>query len=275
MAGRPILSLITDEVSEDLDTALAFAVEHAIPLIDIRSVEGKSALLHDDVALDAMAAKIRAAGLRVSCFCSPLLKWPKPGVPVPEGANFHGFDPDAMPQDQAIARAFEVAERLDTRRIRIFSYLAYPGFQLDDLAQDLARLLDLARAKDVTLLMENEHVCNLRTLADLAACRARFDDPHLLGALDLCNQVYAGLGQPTADELSAAGAIAGALHIKDADAEGNYVPLGQGVVETRVALATILAAAPQGDLPICLETHMPHDGAAATKQAVAALRRLI
>ena len=222
-----------------------------------------------------MAAKIRAAGLKVSCFCSPLLKWTKPGVPVPEGANFHGFDPNAMPQDQAIARAFEVAERLDTKRIRIFSYLAYPGFDLDDLAQDLEQLLDRARTQDATLLMENEHVCNLRTLGDLAACRARFDDPHLLGALDLCNQVYAGLGQPTAEELTAAAKIAGALHIKDVNAEGNYVPLGQGVVETREALTTILAAAPSGDLPVCLETHMPHDGAAATAMALDALRDLI
>lgn len=275
MPAQAILSLITDEVSEDLDTAISFAVHHGIPLVDIRSVGGKSALLHDDASLDAMAAKIERAGLRVSCFCSPLLKWSRPGVPVPEGANFHGFNPDAMPQDKAIARAFEVAERLDTRRIRIFSYLAYPDFSLDDLAEDLGHLLDRARAQDVTLLMENEHVCNLRTLGDLAACRARFDDTHLLGALDLCNQVYAGLGQPTANELTAAGAIAGALHIKDVNSEGTYVPLGQGMVETRTALATILAAAPQGDLPVCLETHMPRDGAAATAKALAALRDML
>jgi sugar phosphate isomerase/epimerase len=274
MAARPVLSLITDEVSEDLDTSIAFAVAHGIPLIDIRSVDGKSALLHNDASLDAMVSKVRAAGLRVSCFCSPLLKWPKAGAPVPEGANFHGFSPDAMPQDRAIARAFEVAERLGTQRIRIFSYLGYPDFQLDDLADDLEHLLSLARMRGVTLLMENEFVCNLRTLGDLAACRTRFDDPHLLGALDLCNQVTAGLGQPSEHELTAAGKIAGALHIKDTTSDGTYVTIGQGIVETRNALATILANAPTDELPICLETHMPHDGATATAQAIAALREL-
>jgi len=257
----------------DLDAAIEFAVAHRIPRLDIRAVEDRNVILESDDEIRSMAARIHAAGLSVSCYCSPLLKWPKPGVPVPDGANFHGYDPDALPPDRAIERAFIVADLLGAPAIRIFSYLAYDGFAPEDLDPDLDRLLDLAARHDKLLLLENEFVCNLKSLDDLAAVVTRYRSKRLQLAADPCNQVTVGLGQPSNMTLSNVARRVGALHLKDVDRDGRYVPLGQGVVENDRAIEQVLAHGGRREIPLVLETHMPESGAEATAAALAWLRR--
>ena len=68
------ISLITDEISPSLDEGLAFARQENIGAIDLRVIDGRNvlALTRDELA-DA-ARRVRAAGLSVSCICTPLLK---------------------------------------------------------------------------------------------------------------------------------------------------------------------------------------------------------
>lgn len=281
MSATPVVSVITDEVSLDPAVFVDFMVQHQVATVDIRAVDGRNVILFDDAALDALSAQLRDAGLAVSCYCSPLLKWPRPGHEKPgEAANFHGFDPGDLPPEKALPRAFEVANRLGAPRLRIFSYLRYKGFAPEDLDDDLDRLIALADAHDVTLLLENEHVCNAITLADITAICARRDHPRLKGVLDIANHMspnHTGTGHPAPsdDEVAAAARIAGGVHVKDFNARHRYVPLGQGIVPQTAPLATILAHAPTGPLPVSIETHMPSRGAAATAASLEALRGMI
>ena len=87
MPATPSLALITDEVSQNLDEVLAFTAEHGITRVDIRAVDDRNVILFDNAELGALAERLSDAGLTVGCYCSPLLKWTKPGMPVPEGTN--------------------------------------------------------------------------------------------------------------------------------------------------------------------------------------------
>ena len=275
MPATPTVALITDEVSQNLDEVLAFTAEHAVTQVDIRAVDDRNVILFSNEELGTLAARLSDAGLTVGCYCSPLLKWTRPGMPVPEGTNFHGFDPDAMSHETAMVHAFEVANVLGARQIRIFSYLGYPDFAPEDLDDDLEVLLDLAEAHGVDLVLENEHVCNVATLAGIIAVAEHHPHPRLKAAIDLANQISAGYPPPSENELVHAARLGGTVHVKDLGPDKAYVPVGQGVIDHAGSLATILNAAPGGELPIVIETHMPHDGPAATAASLKALREML
>lgn len=275
MPFDPVVAVVTDEVSQDIGTALAFMAEHAVRQVDIRSVDERNVILFDDREMTDLTTRLGDAGVKVGCYCSPLLKWPRSGAKIPPGANFHGFDPGVLPPEDAVPMAFEVANRLGAEQIRIFSYFTYPGFAPQDLDDDLDRLLDLAETHEVTLVMENEHVCNIATLDQLAAVVARRAHPRLKGVVDLANHRAARPPAPTAEVLAAAARIAGTVHVKDFTAAGKFVALGEGIVDHRPLLAALREHGPSGPLPFVIETHRPDDGAAVTARSLAALRAML
>ncbi len=275
MAAQPVVSVITDEVSQNIDGVIDFMAAHRVDRVDIRAVDGRNVLLFDDRELADLAASLTAAGLTVGCYCSPLLKWPWAGAPVPEQTNFHGFDPEAMAPDVAMARSFEVANALGAEQVRIFSYLRYDGFAPGDLADDLDRLLNLAEQHAVDLVLENEHVCNVATLTDILAVTNHHPHPRLKAAIDVANQLSAGRTAPAVDTVAAVARLGGTVHVKDLDADGRYVPVGEGRIPHRDILAMIVENAPDGPLPIALETHMPHDGWNATAASLRAVREML
>src|SRR5262245_47770894 len=66
------LCLITDEVSPSLDEGLAFARTENIGTIDLRMIDGHNVLALTRHQLADAAQRVRAAGLSVSCLCTPL-----------------------------------------------------------------------------------------------------------------------------------------------------------------------------------------------------------
>lgn len=276
MPFTPAIAVITDEVSEDIGAVLGFAAEHGLDRVDIRSVDGRNVILFDDEELADLADRLKDAGLTVGCYCSPLLKWPRSGAKIPEGANFHGFDPGVLPAEAAVPLAFEVANRLGASQLRIFSYFTYEGFKPEDLDDDLDRLLDLASVHDVTLVLENEHVCNVATLDQLAAVVARRGHPRLRGLLDLANHRVARPPAPSAEVLAAAARIAGAVHVKDFGGDPRrFTALGEGSVDHGPLFAALREHGPMGVLPVSIETHRPDDGPAVTARSLAALRKML
>jgi sugar phosphate isomerase/epimerase len=276
MPFTPVIAVITDEVSEDIETALGFMAGHGVDRVDIRSVDERNVILFDDRELTELAKRLADAGVTVGCYCSPLLKWPRSGAKIPEGANFHGFDPGVLPPEDAVPMAFDVANRLGASQLRIFSYFTYDGFVPEHLDDDLDRLLDLAETHDVTLVLENEHVCNVATLEDLAAVVARRAHPRLKGALDLANHRAVRPPAPPAEVLAAVARVAGTVHVKDFTANPRrYVALGEGIVDHGPLFAALREHGPSGELAIAIETHCPADGAAVTARSLAALRKML
>src|SRR6185312_8963298 len=173
------ICLITDEVSPSLDDGLAFAGEEGIGTVDLRVIDGRNVLALSRGELTDAARRVQAAGLSVSCICTPLLKWSPPGRTARSEGDQFGFALGDRRPREVYAQAFAAAEILGARNLRVFSYLAYDGYSLDDLREPIDDLLALAEQFDMTLHVENEGVCNIAGFAELEALIAAYRHPRL------------------------------------------------------------------------------------------------
>jgi L-ribulose-5-phosphate 3-epimerase len=274
-ASRHTLSFLTDETGPDHAAALRFAVAQGLTTVDIRSIGGVNFLSLDADRQQAVACAVRDAGLTVGCLATPLLKWPAEGRGAATMGDQFGFDAKGRSTAELYRDAFDAAERLGTRRLRIFTLLAYEGFQPLDLARDFEQLLALAEERDCTLHVENEHVCNVGTIADLAAIGEAFPHPRLRLLLDIPNARYGGQLAVEAD-LPRVVPRVDLVHFKDfSDRDRRFVALGEGDVpfETLWPLTESLAGGRA--LTLTIETHVPDEQPGATERSLAHLRRLV
>jgi sugar phosphate isomerase/epimerase len=268
------LCVITDEVSPSLDAGLAFAKSEDISTIDLRMIDGKNAVDLSDGELADAARRIRDAGLTVSCLCTPLLKWSPPGKAAKTKGDQFAFDLGTRTPSSVYARTFEVAERLGARHLRIFSYLAYDGFELSDLRPALDELIPLAEKADKKLHVENENVCNLVSFPNLEALVTSYRHPRLRALPDIANAINGG-HPPSAADIARLLPFTDMLHFKDfSRRQGRRVALGEGDVPFAELLAPSLA---HHDAPLTLtiETHAPSEPEATTRRSVHGLRRLL
>jgi sugar phosphate isomerase/epimerase len=266
--------LITDEVSPLLDEAIAFARAENISTIDLRVIDGRNVLTLSRSELADAAQRVRAAGLSVSCICTPLLKWSPPGRSTQAKGDQFGFELGDRPAGDVYAQAFEAAELLGARNLRIFSYLAYDGYSVDDLRSPIEELLALADKFDMQLHVENEGVCNIAGFAELEALVMAIPHPRLRVLPDIANAFRKGL-PPSAADLGRLLPFADMLHIKDyANAARRFVAVGEGDIPFADLLAATLPAH-QAPLTLTVETHAPVEPAVVTRRSVQGLRRMV
>jgi L-ribulose-5-phosphate 3-epimerase len=268
------ISLITDEVSPSLNEGLAFAREESIGAVDLRVIDGRNVLaLSRDELADA-ARRVRDAGLSVSCICTPLLKWSPPGETAQREGDQFGFQlGDRTPHDVYV-QGFEAADILGARDLRVFSYLSYDDYSVDDLQEPLEELLALSEEFDMKVHIENEGVCNIAGFAELEAAVTAYRHPRLRALPDIANACRSGL-PPSAAELARLLPYTDMLHIKDfSNAASHFVPVGEGDLPIAALLAATLPAR-KTPLTLTIETHAAADPAATTRRSVHGLRRAI
>jgi sugar phosphate isomerase/epimerase len=268
------LCLITDEVSPSLDEGLAFARAEGIGTVDLRVIDGRNVLELSRGELAGAAQRVRAAGLSVSCICTPLLKWSPPGKAAQAKGDQFGFELGDRTPGVVYAQAFEAAEVLGARNLRIFSYLAYEGYRVDDLRGPIDEMLALAEKFDVKLHVENEGVCNIGGFPELEALVTAYRHPRLRALPDIANAYRRGL-PPTAADLARLLPFTDILHFKDyANTARRFVALGEGDIPFRDLLAATLPSH-QGPLTLTIETHAPSEPAATTRRSVQGLRSMV
>jgi sugar phosphate isomerase/epimerase len=268
------ICLITDEVSLSLDEGLAFARAEGIDTVDLRVIDGRNVLALSRSELADAAKRVRAAGVSVSCICTPLLKWSPPGRAAKVKGDQFGFDIGDRLPGEVYAQTFEAAEVLGARNLRVFSYLTYNGYRVDDLRAPFEELLGLAEKYDMKLHVENEGVCNIAGFGDLEALVTTCRHPRLRALPDISNAYRAG-HPPSAADLARLLPLTDILHFKDySNAAGRVVAVGEGDLPIAAMLAETL---PAHDAPLTLtiETHAPSEPAATTRRSVHGLRRII
>jgi sugar phosphate isomerase/epimerase len=267
---QPRLSVITDEIATSLDDVLAFAAAEQLSFLEVRQIDGVNFLAHELPALTAAAKRIAGAGLRVTALTTPLLKWPATGQPFALKGDQFGFDPRGRPVQEHFERACAAAHIFGTRHLRIFSYLSHDTFQQGELDADLTALIRLAETYDLVLLMENEPVCNIRSIEGLLALMRAWDHPRLRCLLDIGN-IYGAGGTVTAADVAPLMPYVPYMHVKDYHSgERRHAILGEGSVPYAALLPACLAAAP-GEMTLSLEVHVP----GGAKASLAALRKLV
>ena len=273
---RLALAVIGDEIGPSLSEMISFCAENGVHRLDMRTVEGKNVLGMTLDEVEVIGKTLRQAGIKVPTFVSPVLKWPAAGKAA-EGAKVDfAFDPALCPTVDPLAHAFDVATVLGASRLRVFSHLRYPGYKPADLAAAIDRLMDLAVRHDVAVEMENEPVCNIGSVSELAQFFAHYPEPseHLRPLVDIGNSW--NIGQPPSDdEIAALAPLVDLIHLKDRDFKARRtVPLGDGGVPWAEELKRLLAGVRSPEVVASMETHCPQDGRNATAKSVAALRRI-
>jgi sugar phosphate isomerase/epimerase len=197
VTGSFRLGAITDEFSTDLAIALAAMREAGLSGVELRLVNGRNILELTDEVIETARAAVTAAGMTPVAIASPLLKCRLPDSgPLDDrlahdvfGSAF-GFDD----QPRLARRAFDVAERLGARIIRVFSYwrTRTPEDTFDAVASALRDLAEQAQRRGLVIGLENEYACNVGTGRELADMLARVDHPALQAIWDPANALILG-----------------------------------------------------------------------------------
>jgi len=192
------LAAITDEFSpDDLDAALIGMAAVGMTGAELRVVGRRNMIDLSNEEVDGARAAVERRGMEVISLASPLLKCVLPDAPPLDSRVQHDvFGSPHTFEDQPVLtkRAFEIAERLGVRIIRVFSYwrTTEPEKCFPRLREALLALADQAAARGMVIGLENEHACNVGTGEEAARFLATVEHPALQVLWDPANASILG-----------------------------------------------------------------------------------
>ncbi len=159
------LSVVTDEISDDLEHALQVCRDLQINTVELRKVGDKNIVFHDMASLLQIRSLLQKGGFRVCSIASPFLK-----SPLWSDETIATKDSQASSEEQEqewdiLHRSFELAHFFAAPFVRTFSFLRVPdprtvrSFVRDVIAEAVSRTEEVG----LKLIIENEHACNIAT----------------------------------------------------------------------------------------------------------------
>lgn len=255
------IAAITDEFSPDLDKALIGMSEVGMTGAEMRLVAGRNMIDLSDQEIDQVRATVEKRGMSVVSLASPLLKCVLPDSPALDTRIEHdvfGSPYTFEDQPRLTRRAFEIAERLGTSIIRVFSYwrTVEPERCLPAAAAALHELGESAAKRGITIALENEQACNAGTAAEAARLFALVQHPAVKILWDPANASILGeTPYPDGYKQLPADRIVH-VHAKDCDVRDHkptWGPLGEMSVDWKGQIEALRRDGYSGW--ISLETH--------------------
>jgi L-ribulose-5-phosphate 3-epimerase len=260
------LAAITDEFSQDIETAVSALAELGMSGAELRMVFGKNIIDLSDAEIERARDIAAARGLKIVSIASPLLKCVLPEAPEIDSrfrqdvfASRHTFADQARLTD----RALRIAELTGAPIIRVFSYwrTVQPEACFDRIVRTLEDLARQAAPHARVIALENEHACNIATAEETAHVLAAVDHPNLQVVWDPANAYVSGeTPYPDGYRRLPASRIAH-VHTKDClivDRHPAWSALGEGTIDWKGQLRALAADGYPGYLS--LETHWEGPG---------------
>jgi sugar phosphate isomerase/epimerase len=161
----PLLGVITDEISEDFEHALAVCTELDIRDIELRSIWGKSIVDHDEATVRQIEQLVYRGQFNVTCIASPFLKCHINEESAAVG-NTHSASEKSKHEHWGILdRSLELSRQFDAPIVRTFSFwrVADPLSVRDEVLDVLRTATEHVSASGKLLGLENEYACNIAT----------------------------------------------------------------------------------------------------------------
>ena len=250
------ITIISDEVSQDLPIIQAFLREFKLPGIELRSLNGRAFKDLNRADVTELVTASQAEGWRVFGCATPVFK-----CELDDGAAI-------VAHREIFKRSLDVARELKCDLLRVFTFLrtphpAEPAKQAR-VIEHLAGLVDLAAGSGVRLGVENEHSCLAATAGETLAIVAPLPVDRVGVIWDPCNVLYVPDAVPaTPADLTRIASRLFHLHVKDAVRHASRTPVskhiasgtpvGIGEVDWRAHLRALRATGYAGLLS--LETH--------------------
>lgn len=146
-----LLSIITDEISQDPEKALELVQEFGFDGVELRSVWNCPVEELSQEQLRGLSERLKKLDIKVSAIASSLFK-----------DDWKHFNPDKLDR---LIRACRV---LECERIRGFSFWKSPDYSNEAFAELLTQLDSQLSNEGITLVLENDPSVNLATGFDLA-----------------------------------------------------------------------------------------------------------
>lgn len=237
-----IISGFSDEIDENIQVQFETIKSLGIHYFEVRGVNGKNIADLTDDELEELLAEMKKYDVKVSSVGSPIGK-----IFITE---------DFEPHFEKFKRVVEIAKRLDTKYIRMFSFYIpenepHADF-FDEVVARLSCLRDYAKEQDVVLLHENEKGIYGDTAEHCVELFEKLFSDNFKAVFDPANFVQCGEDTRTAFEQLAP--YVEYMHIKDSKADGTIVPAGQGIGQIEGILSELQQKGYQGFLS--LEPHL-------------------
>jgi sugar phosphate isomerase/epimerase len=287
LAGRSApalkLGIITDEITEKLGPALDFISSYSLKYCELRGIWQKNIMNLSEEELSRAKGLIEEHHLQVSDIASPVFKYNLPEMPArPEKRDTFHANFTEQDSDDLLRRAFDLARFFGTDKVRIFSYwrVDEPEKVYPDVRNRLSKAATLARRNKITLVLENEHDCNIGTGRELGRILRDINSPYLRGNWDPGNAAMLG-ETPYPDGYREVRLLFAHMHIKDVrkDARSgklSWAPVGGGFIDWRGQLKALRED--QYDGTMSLETHYRRPGGStveSTRESLLGLLKML
>ena len=279
MKDRLKITTINDEISDGLNETIEFLKLHKIKYVELRTIHKKNLV---DYSLDEVKdiyELLSYNGISVSALASPLFKWYPEGVAKesPEKIDTFGFNPHLSLKEKRsyIIKAIAVAKTLKTKNIRIFSSLKTSSTKYSFISDPLFEFaLNEAYKEGVVLFLENEPPCYIHRMSDIKLFARKFTTKNLKVWFDVSN-FYKIQEQVFLKDLKDLRDSIRYFHLKDFDEKGNYVALGEGVINYKRIISDIREVFGNIEVFLSLETHVRSDLRGATEKSLRTLNNLL
>jgi len=273
------ISYLPDEMSGvTFEESLKIGQELGLNWVEMRGVDGTNCIDLSDEQVRYAKRLLDQYGMKVSGLATPFLKCTMPGLDHEASGPMHAAR--EMSYDEhlgLIGRGVEIAKAFGTEKMRLFSFWYKEDVDFwETLDTAVKEALSRVEGTGITLAVENEGACMIRTTRDLVDALDRID-ARAKFIYDPGNSARVGYS-PKEGEFSAIAGRVALVHVKDGTwnaADGSSSPslVGEGEVYWATELARVAA---DYDGALTLEPHYAPDGDSVRgmKETVAAVRRI-
>nr|MDO8086841.1 sugar phosphate isomerase/epimerase family protein [Candidatus Sigynarchaeum springense] len=229
------LSVITDEIGQDIENILPTLKKYEIQAVEFRNVWGKNIISFTDDEIAKLKALLDQHGMRVSNIAGPLFKNYAPWLPLHKAGSGR-FSTDVEMSRKALPRAIEIVKFFGASRTRVFGYLGLPKVSDEHwriLVDDITRFVDMAKQEKIEIVIENEAFSPVSTWKNTLRILEDIKDPYFKLLLDPGNYFMAGEIHPV-DYYDAVVPRVGHHHIKDGSGAlfwRHYTVVGKGKLD--------------------------------------------
>lgn len=278
------LSIVTDEISDDLTHALRVCRDLGVKTVELRKVGEQNIVFHPMASLLQIKSLLQEGGFRVCSIASPFLKSPLWNDTIIAPEDSQTVSREQTQEWDILRRSFALAHFFDAPFVRTFSFLRVPDpttvrSYVRDVIAEAARRTEEANLK---LIIENEHACNIATGAETGWLLRSLPTPTFGVIWDPGNEAML-YSRPFPEGYQHVRGRVYHVHIKDANRHlkeaahrDRFVKVGTGSIDY---VGQFRALADDGyDGLLSLETHYIHPEGGreqATRESFAGLLKLL
>ncbi len=243
------LAVFTDEVSQDVATALKLADRYHLDGVEIRSLWSKPVQHLSPEEVDRVEGLLDKHELKLAAVASPVFKCE--------------LDSDAEHRDhlEYLRDCCRIAKRLGTNIIRVFTFWKRgpAGPVWGNIKRRFRPAIPIAEQEGMVLAIENEHSTYCATAAETQRLVEEVGSPAVRVVWDPCNEIHADDGEtPYPDAYRRVESYTVHVHLKDgardpSTGKAEVTPLGDGTIDWKGQLVDLLRTGYEGY--VSLETH--------------------